>query len=56
MLKGDKGDTGEQGPQGEPGEKGEKGDPGEQGVGIQLIVTYYRASSSLSGVTKEANN
>ena len=36
--------------------KGEKGDPGEQGVGIQSIVTYYRASSSSSGVTKEANN
>ena len=36
--------------------KGEKGDPGEQGVGIQSIVTYYRASSSSAGVTKEANN
>ena len=36
--------------------KGEKGDAGEQGVGIQSIVTYYRASSSSSGVTKEANN
>lgn len=33
-----------------------KGDKGEQGVGIQSIVTYYRASSSSSGVTKEANN
>ena len=27
-----------------------------KGVGIQSIVTYYRASSSSSGVTKEANN
>ena len=33
-----------------------KGEKGEQGVGIQSIVTYYRASSSASGVTKEANN
>ena len=38
------------------GDKGDKGDKGEQGVGIQSIVTYYRASSSASGVTKEANN
>ena len=38
------------------GDKGDKGDKGEQGVGIQSIVTYYRASSSSSGVTKEANN
>ena len=37
------------------GDKGDKGDKGEQGVGIQSIVTYYRASSSSSGVTKEAN-
>ena len=29
---------------------------GTPGVGIQSIVTYYRASSSSSGVTKEANN
>ena len=36
--------------------KGDKGDKGEQGVGIQSIVTYYRASSSSNGVTKEANN
>ena len=27
-----------------------------KGAGIQSIVTYYRASSSSSGVTKEANN
>lgn len=27
-----------------------------KGVGIQSIVTYYRASSSSNGVTKEANN
>lgn len=53
MLKGDKGDTG---PQGEKGNKGDKGEQGEQGVSIQSIVTYYRASSSSSGVTKEANN
>ena len=33
-----------------------KGEKGEQGVGIQSIVTYYRASSSSTGVTKEANN
>lgn len=33
-----------------------KGDKGDTGVGIQSIVTYYRASSSSSGVTKEANN
>ena len=38
------------------GDKGDKGDKGEQGVGIQSIVTYYRASSSSTGVTKEANN
>ena len=38
------------------GDKGDKGDKGEQGVGIQSIVTYYRASSSSNGVTKEANN
>ena len=29
---------------------------GTPGVGIQSIVTYYRASSSSNGVTKEANN
>ena len=38
------------------GDKGDKGDKGEQGVGIQSIVTYYRASSSSNGVPKEANN
>ena len=31
------------------------GGGGTPGVGIQSIVTYYRASSSSSGVTKEAN-
>ena len=49
-LKGEKGERGIQ------GLKGDKGDKGEQGVGIQSIVTYYRASSSSNGVTKEANN
>ena len=43
-LKGDKGNAGTKGPK------------GDTGVGIQSIVTYYRASSSSSGVTKEANN
>lgn len=33
-----------------------KGDKGDKGVGIQSIVTYYRASKLSSGVTKEANN
>ena len=47
---------GEKGEQGIQGLKGDKGDKGEQGVGIQSIVTYYRASSSSNGVTKEANN
>ena len=32
------------------------GGGGTPGVGIQSIVTYYRASSSSTGVTKEANN